>query len=137
VEAALIVFSVFAFVGFVLWLGASHVKAKIRHRAETQKELIARFSSPQELADFLNSEAGKLLIGAAKDDPPPWKGPPPRPVNEQIGIAIGWGVLVLLVGAAVLFVQGVSLPGAVITAIGIGLLFNSLLRAWFFWRRGE
>jgi hypothetical protein len=52
-------------------------------------------------------------------------------VEEQIGIAIGWGVLVLCVGAAVLYVRGVTLPGAVITAVGIGLLFNALLRLAF------
>jgi hypothetical protein len=114
----------FAFVAFVLWLWVSHTRAKIRHRTEVQKELIAKFATPQELADFLNSEAGKLLIRGTNDDTTPsWKGPPPRPPNEQIGIAIGWGVLVLCVGAAVLFVRGVELPGAVITALGIGLLF--------------
>ena len=136
-EAALITLVVFGFVAFVLWLVAAHVRAKIRHTTEVQKELIAKFSSPQELTDFLDSEAGKLLIRGAKDDTPvPWKGPAPRPPNEQIGIAIGWGVLVLCVGAAVLVVRGLTLPGAIITALGIGLLFNALLRAWFFWKRG-
>ena len=135
-EAVLITLVVFGFVAFVLWLVAAHIRAKIRHRAEVQEELIAKFSTPQELADFLNSEAGKLLIRGANDETTaPWKGPPPRPQNEQIGIAIGWGVLVLCVGAAVLVVHGLTLPGAVITALGIGLLFNALLRAWFFWKR--
>jgi Flp pilus assembly protein TadB len=135
--APLVTLVVFAFVAFVLWLVAAHIRAKIRHRTEVQKELIAKFSSPQELADFLNSEAGKLLIRGAKDDTTAaWKEPAARPPNEQIGIAIGWGVLVLCVGAAVVVVRGLTLPGAVITALGIGLLFNALLRAWFFWKRG-
>ena len=134
--APLITLVVFGFVAFVLWLVAAHIRAKIRHRTEVQKELIAKFSTPQELADFLNSEAGKLLIrGTTEETPAAWKPPTPRPESEQIGIAIGWGVLVLCVGAAVLVVRGVTLPGAVITALGIGLLFNSLLRAWFFWKR--
>jgi Flp pilus assembly protein TadB len=132
--ASIVVLVVFAFVGFILALVAAHVRAQIRHRTEVQKELIAKFSSSQELADFLNSEAGKLLLRGAKDDMPrQW--PPPRPVEEQIGIAIGWGVLVLCVGAAVLFVRGVTLSGAVITALGIGLLFNALLRLAFHKKR--
>jgi hypothetical protein len=130
----IVVIVVFAFVGLILALGAAHVRAQIRHRTDVQKELIAKFSTPQELADFLNSEAGKLLLRGGKDDVPrQW--PPQRPVEEQIGIAIGWGVLVLCVGAAVLYVRGVTLPGAVITALGIGLLFNALLRLAFHRKR--
>jgi hypothetical protein len=130
VIAPVIVLVVFGFAAFIVGLGAAHVRAHIRHRAEVQKALIDKFSSSQELADFLNSDAGKLLLRGAKDDMPrQW--PAPRPVEEQIGIAIGWGVLVLCVGAAVLYVRGVTLPGAVITAVGIGLLFNALLRLAF------
>ena len=131
----LITIVVFAFVAFVLSLIAAQTRAKLRHRTEVQKELIAKFATPQELADFLNSEAGKLLIRGAHDTAPAWTPPPPRPPNEQIGIAIGWGVLVLCVGVAVVIVQGLTLPSAIITALGIGLLFNALVRAWFFWKR--
>ena len=62
--AALMVLVVFAFVGFVLALVAAHVRANIRHRTEVQKALLAKFSSPQELTEFLNSDAGKLLLHA-------------------------------------------------------------------------
>jgi hypothetical protein len=124
---------VFGFVAFVLWLISSHVQAKMRQRTEVQKELIAKFSTPQELADFLNSDAGKLLIRVSKEDSAPsWKDLAPRPVDEQIGIAIGWGVLVLCVGIAILVVQGLTLPAALFTAVGIGLLFNALLRLAFY-----
>ena len=127
--AALMVLVVFAFVGLVLALVAAHVRANIRHRTEVQKALLAKFSSPQELTEFLNSDAGKLLLHGAKDNVAnPWTPPPPRPVDEQIGIAIGWGVLVLCVGIAIFVVQGLTLPAAVFTALGIGMLFNALLR---------
>jgi hypothetical protein len=131
VQNAVILLGMLAFIGFVLGLVAAHVRAKIRHRTEVQKELIARFTSSQELAAFLNSEAGKLLLRGTKDDAG-WKEPTQRPVAEQIGIAIGWGVLVLAVGLAVYVVRGLNLPSAVITAVGIALLFNALLRlAWY------
>jgi hypothetical protein len=131
VQSAVILLGVLAFVGFILGLVAAHVRAKIRHRTEVQKELIAKFASAQELAAFLNSDAGKLLLRGAKDDPV-WKEPTPRPVDEQIGIAIGWGVLVLAVGVAVFVVRGLNVPSAVLTALGIGLLFNALLRlGWY------
>ena len=130
--AALIVLAVFAFVGFILALIGAHLRANIRHRTEVQKALLAKFTSPQELTDFLNSDAGKLLVHGAKDNVPnAWRPPPPRPVDEQIGIAIGWGVLVLCVGIAILVVKGLILSAAVFTALGIGLLFNALLRLAF------
>lgn len=127
--AALIVLIVFAFVGLVLSLVAAHLRANIRHRTEVQKELIAKFSSPQELMDFLNSEAGKRLLHAAKDDMTATRPAiPPRPFHEQVGITIAWGVLGLCVGGAFFAVRGLTLPGALFTAVGIGFVINALLR---------
>jgi hypothetical protein len=126
VQNAVIALGMLAFVAFILGLVAAHVRAKIRHRTEVQKELIAKFTSAEELGAFLNSDAGKLLISGTKEEPK-W-GPPPRPVDEQIGIAIGWGVIVLSIGVAVLYVGGLSLPGAVLSALGGAMLFNALLR---------
>jgi hypothetical protein len=127
VQDAVIALGMLAFVGFVLGLVAAHVRAKIRHRTEVQKELIAKFTSAEDLAAFLNSDAGKLLISGTKEEPK-WGPPPTRSVDEQIGIAIGWGVIVLSIGFAVLYVSGLTLPGAVISALGGALLFNALLR---------
>lgn len=128
-ETGIVVLAVFGFAAFVLWLVASHIRATIRHRTELQKELIAKFSSPQELAEFLNSDAGKALLrGATAEPATPWKPPPPRPVHEQIGITIAWGILGLCVGAAILVVQGLTLPGALFAALGVGFVINGLLR---------
>lgn len=120
---------VFGFVVVVISLGLAHARAKIRYRAEVQKELIAKYSSTQELTDFLKTDAGRLFVRGATDDP----APPPRPVHEQIGITIGWGVLLLCVGVALLLVRGPMLPGgeyvgAVLTAVGVGFEINAGLR---------
>jgi hypothetical protein len=132
VQAGIIVLAVFGFVAFVLWLMASHVRAKIRHRTELQKELIAKFSSPQELAAFLDSDAGKALLRGATAEPTvQWKPPPPRPVNEQCGITIAWGILGLCVGAGIFVARGLTLPGAVFVALGVGFVINGLLRLVF------
>ena len=128
-ETALIVVAVFAFVGLIVSLVASHIRAKIPQRTEVQKALIAKFTSPQELADFLNSEAGKLLLHGVKDDATAaFKEAPPRPFHEQVGITIAWGVLGLCVGAAILVVSGLTLPAALFIALGVGFVINALLR---------
>jgi hypothetical protein len=123
---------VFGFVGFVLWLPESKARAKLRHREEVQKQLLGKFSSLQELTDFLNSDPGKLLLGGAMDyTGAPSKDVPPRPFKEQVGITISWGVLAICVGIAIFVVRGLTLPGAVFTAVGIGFLINAMLRVLF------
>jgi hypothetical protein len=129
VEAVFMMLVMFAFVGLVLSLVAAHIRAKIRHRTEVQKDLIARFTSPQELTDFLSSDAGKRLLHGAKDDvPAPWREASPRPFREQVGIQISWGVLGLCVGAAIFVVYGLTLPSALFIALGVAFEINALLR---------
>src|SRR2546425_11767853 len=46
----------------VVWLGLREKMAQSRLRADLQKEVVAKFSSGQELAEFLNSESGKWFM---------------------------------------------------------------------------
>lgn len=135
-QAPLITFvsalAVFGFVAFVIWIGVAQARAKLRLRAEVQKELIGKFPSSAELKDFLNSEAGQLFLRGTSDN----IAPPPRPFHEQVGITIAWGVLLLCVGGALLIVRSSTyLPGgvplgALITAVGVAFVINALLRVW-------
>ena len=135
-SAALITLVVFGFVAFVLWLVAAHIRAKIRHRRRCRKSSLRSSLHRRSLRTFSIAKRASFSSAARRRRRRLLGSHRRRDLeSEQIGIAIGWGVLVLCVGAAVLVVRGVTLPGAVITALGIGLLFNSLLRAWFFWKR--
>jgi Flp pilus assembly protein TadB len=127
----LITLVAFLFVGFVLWMISAQARAKIRYRAEVQKELISKFSSAQELADFLNSDAGKLLIRDQKDEDLHAKANSPSVGNrESIGYTIGFGVLFLCVGVAILIARGSVLAGAIFIALGVGNLINAGLRIY-------
>jgi hypothetical protein len=129
VLVVLLALVVFGFIGFVLYLPVAQMRAKIQHRTEVQKALIAKFATPQELEEFLNSEAGRVLLQGAKDDPAVAPiAPPVRPYKEQIGITIAWGVLGLCVGGAILLVHGPMLVGAVLGALGVAFVINALLR---------
>src|SRR5882762_9991516 len=46
----------------VVWLGLREKISRSRLRADLQKEVVAKFSSGQELAEFLNSESGKWFM---------------------------------------------------------------------------
>ncbi len=120
---------VFGFCAFVLYLPVAGMRAKMQHHTEVQKALLAKFATPEELGEFLDSEAGRALLQGAKDAPAGAPiGPPPRPFKEQVGITIAWGVLGLCVGGAILLVHGPMLVGAVLSALGVGFLINALLR---------
>jgi len=118
----------FLFVGFIGWIISVVARAKMRHRAEMQKELLARFSTSQELSDFLNSDAGKQLLFREEDLRA--KADIPRSERASIGYTIGYGVLFLCVGVAILIAGGSVLVGAIFTALGVGNLINALLRIY-------
>lgn len=54
----------FIMVVIIVWVASQEKQAKARYRAEVQRELIAKFSSGRELAEFLNSEGGRFLEGS-------------------------------------------------------------------------
>jgi hypothetical protein len=54
----------FAFVGFLFWLFMDHRVRRERIRAEERERLLARFTTGQELSDFLSSPGGEKLFNA-------------------------------------------------------------------------
>ena len=52
----------FIMIIFVIWFGSQVKKTQARHRAEMQKDMLAKFSSGQELAEFLKTDGGKLFM---------------------------------------------------------------------------
>ena len=133
----LITLVILIFVGFIFWLFSTQAKAKIRYRAEVQKELIARFPSAVDLSEFLNSDAGKLLISESKERERAVQAPP-KSAKQHVLESIGIGILALSVGLAVFAVRGLSLSATIFTALGIGFLMNALVgyllaKKWGFW----
>jgi hypothetical protein len=120
---------VFVFAGFILYLLASRDRTRIQYRAEVQKEIIAKFSSSQELAAFLNSEAGKALLRSSRVDDVRQSRQDSRPktAKEIVGITIAWGVLILAAGFAVFIIKGLTMVSALLLALGIGFEVNGAL----------
>ena len=72
-EDILIPFVFFGFVGFVVWVAISHQTRRATLRADMQKQLLERFSSGQELAAFLETEAGKEFLRNSEDRQPRYR----------------------------------------------------------------
>jgi len=116
---------VFGFTALIVYLSGRQKTTRMRYRAEVQKEMIAKFVTASELAEFLKSEAGRSLIHDSTPEAP--SASPAKTAKQIIGEAIAWGVLALAVGSAIVIVNGLTLTGAVFLAVGIGCEINALL----------
>jgi hypothetical protein len=122
--ANLVPLAPFVMVVFVVWFASLKQRAQDRNRAEVQKDLLTKFSSAQELNEFLKSDGGKLLM------PPPTR-------NRAPANRAGTGVFILVVGfgllAAAKFTSQATIEDdlqiAALLAIsaGIGFLISALV----------
>lgn len=125
----------FLFLGFIIWVVARAREARMRLRSEERSRLLERFSSSQELTDFLNSEAGSRLLE---------KKEPAHP-TRSLAAALAAGVITLFGGFAfLLLVAGggdpsggnMIVPGLFFLMAGIGILISAAISAWLFRRAG-
>jgi hypothetical protein len=115
----------FVMIIVIVWVGSRSRQAESQRRAEMQKELLAKFSSVQELSEFLKSDGGKLFM----PEPQKLRSPAHR---------VGTGILVLVVGAGMLVStrfftfdhdahQVLSVAGVIVVAAGMGLLISAVV----------
>ena len=126
----------FAFVGFIIWVAARAREARMRQRSEERTRLLERFSSSQELTDFLNSDAGARLLAQ--------KSPNQHP-SRMVAMTAMAGIITLFIGLAFVVVVflgrdpsggNLIIPGAICVLAGIGLLLSAGVSAWLFRRSG-
>lgn len=124
----------FAFLGFIIWVVARAREARMRQRSEERSRLLERFSSSQDLTEFLNSEAGSRLLGKAELSHP----------MRSISGTVTAGIIVLFAGIGFLFVTEALpgdkgdflLPGILGVMAGIGILVSAFVSAKLYKRAG-
>jgi hypothetical protein len=129
----LVVVSEVALIGLVVWLVARRLEQRAQLRAELHMKLLERFSSVQELEQFLSSETGRRLLGvyAMRSRSPLW-----RIVHGvQVGTALVVFGVGLIVAASFLGGKGPFVLGVLVVALGIGLLAaaavgRKLVKVW-------
>ena len=125
----LIFTSLFVLAAWFFWLDAKRRQALVQARSDLQNRLLEKFSSPQEVAQFLQTEGGdRFLRGLTTDS---------RHAGRGILRAMQIGVVITLVGAAVLtlgFVypteRGANpgvIIGSLILALGVGFLISAAM----------
>jgi hypothetical protein len=122
--ANLVPIAPFVMIVFIVWFVSLRLRAENRNRTELQKELLTKFSSAQELAEFLKTDGGKLLM--------------PAPERRRTAAnTAGTGVLVLVVGFGLLagswfssqadIADDIRIGALLAIAAGIGLLISAVV----------
>src|SRR5215831_10120785 len=81
----------FVMVIVIVWLATKEKQSRVRYRAEVQRDLIAKFPSGQELAEFLKTDESRRIFQELSSTPTPRD-----PIHKIVGIVIGGTVLVAL-----------------------------------------
>jgi len=101
---------------FWVWFDTLQKRAKIEARTELTKQLLEKFSSAQELTEFLEKESGQRFLDGMESDKgslPTW---PPLPMGS-VGFG-GWH-------GPKERILGIIIPGCILTSIGTGFLAMS------------
>ena len=122
VVAGLAIIGPFVVIILVVWFVIRNSMNQRRIRAELQKEVLAKFSSGQELSEFLHTDAGKRLMG----EPPAsrWGSK-----GRVITLAVS-GMIAVGAGAGFYFGGQDAEAVALFTGVGLALLASSAVSYW-------
>jgi len=122
--ADLIPFAPFVMIIFVVWFGTTKRRAQDRNRTELQKDLLTKFSSAQELTEFMKTDGGKLLM------------PAPEKIRTPAS-RVGTGIFIVVIGLALLASSmlipeveshnGFQVAGLLAIGAGIGFLISAFV----------
>lgn len=110
----------FAAVVAIIWLRARVNQVRLVRQAETQQQLLAKFQSGRELAEFIETEDGKQFLGQFEADP-----------NRMILVVLSAGIVSTVLGFGLLLLMiwenGFLFPGVGTTALGVGLIAAAII----------
>lgn len=117
----LIPIAFFAMIALIVFVIARRRQAEIRARAEFQKQILDKFGSGKEFAEFLGTEASQRFFAALSS---PMMGPRYRILRTMRG-----GIIVTVLGIGFLLLTGLRhgfvVPGVLLLALGAGLLISA------------
>lgn len=119
-EDIVMTLGLFAAVVGIVWLRARVNQARLARQAETQQQLLAKFQSGRELAEFIETDDGKQFLGQFESDP-----------HRMMLVVLGAGIVssVLGLGFLVLMIweDGFLVPGIGTMALGVGLIAAAII----------
>ena len=126
-NSVLVPLGFFAFVALIVWFLYRRSQTRVHARAEFHRQLLDKFTSGGEFAAFLNSSGGQRLLEGL------WS----EQVNakERILKTMRGGVVLTVVGLGALALSvrnhALIIPGALVLALGVGLLIATAVSYGF------
>lgn len=117
----LIPIAFFAMIALIVFVIARRRQAEIRARAEFQKQILDKFSSGKEFADFVGTEGSQRFLAALSASP--------MGARYRILRTMRGGIIVTVLGIGFLLLtalrHGFVVPGVLLLALGVGLLISA------------
>ncbi|MCG8460121.1 MAG: hypothetical protein MI919_27885 [Holophagales bacterium] len=124
-----------AFVGLLIWIAVYYRIEKQRRRTEERIRLLERFETSEELKSFLASDSGRTYLEASAT-----KRTDPR---LALALTLGAAAVSTLLGIGSLIVtflfpehHDMTIPGSVLTSLGVGLFLAALFASLLLKRSG-
>ena len=129
VIGAFVPIALFAMIALIVYVVARRRQAELRARAEFQKQILDKFSSGKEFADFLGTEGSQRFL-AMLSSPGMGMGPRYRVLRHMRG-----GITLAVLGLGFLLLtairRGFVVPGVLFLALGAGLLLSAAVSYHF------
>jgi len=123
----LIPFAFFAMTVLVAWLALRYRQTQLRARAEFQKQILDKFGSGKEFADFLGTEGSRSFLESLSMQSYGSRSSILRFMRGGVTLAVlGAGFLMLA-----MLRRGAIVPGVLLLALGAGLLISAALTHYF------
>jgi hypothetical protein len=128
------IISVFSTISFITWTIFSSVRRyKVaRIQGDVQAVLLARFDSTQNMAAYVETDAGKKFLGSLVIE----REAPLAPTLD----CVRWGIVIMFLGAALCLLRGIHaidadaiVPGILALALGIGFEVAAFA-SWYLYR---
>jgi len=124
-----------AFSGWLIWVILHYRHRRERTHAEERDRILARFTTAQELSDFLSSQGGERFFNQTRA---------PRHAARKLASAITSGVILLFLGIAFLIMgwtgnpagDRIFVPATILTMVGLGVLVSAAISARLLKRSG-
>ncbi len=128
ITVTLIFMALFALAAWFFWLDAKRRQALVQARSDLQNRLLEKFASPQDVAQFLQTEGGNRFLQGLTTDA--------RHAGRGILRAMQVGVVITAFGVAAVSL-GVAYPrqnhganpgviiGSLILSLGVGFLISA------------
>ena len=127
----IIFLGLFALVSWFFWLDTKRRRAQIQAASDLQARLLEKFASPQDVAQFLQTEGGRRFLQGLTTDS--------RHAGRRILTAMQVGVILAFVGLAGAGLGAVYghedrgggiVIGTLILALGLGFLVSAWISYW-------